>query len=222
MKNLQKNTLKRILEGEQLTASALASTLEIDRGTISKLLNHNLQLSENNWKKVTEAYPEYLEVEAKVEKIKEKVFKQLDKELGLKPVSEKKSTVVKSIKDESNVEQHSSKADGVQKEAKASKNTPEEDAQPKAIKTKEENRHRNLNCPESNYHMKVPYRDLLRARPMCPLTGLPMMLKEEIRDYKRLDENGKKEFIKAIKSKIETESDSSHIRYNFLKLSKEK
>lgn len=202
MKNLQKNTIKKILEGEQLTASAFATNLEIDRGTISKLLNHNQQLSENNWNKVKDAYPEYLEVEEKVEKVKEKVFKQLDKELGLKPVSEKKYNAPQSIKGEKQVEQHSSKVADVQKEAKTSKDSPENDAQPKAIKTKEENRHRNLNCPESNYHMKVPYRDLERARPMCPLTGLPMMMKEEIRKYKQMDEAQRKEYVKSLTSTI--------------------
>lgn len=164
MKNLQKNTLKKILEAEQLSISQLSRNIEINRGSLSKLLNHNTQLKDDNWEILKGAYPEHV------------------------------------FKIETPTEQPKSQASTFQ--------TEEE----KAIKTKEENRHRNLNCPESHYHMKVPYRDLLRARPLCPLTQLPMMLKEEIKTYKNMSEEHKAKFIESLKDSANSDFDLKKIK----------
>lgn len=199
MKNLQKNTLEKILEGEQSSISALANTVEVNRGSLSQLLNHNTQLSSNNWNKIAEAYPEYVE-EAATNVVKKESKPAKKEEVRFtKPVPMKVD--VKISHGGSDLE---SKKSNVQK-ATPSVSPVEQPAltkEQKDIKTKEENRHRNLNCPESHYHMKVPYRDLLRARPLCPLTQLPMMLKEEIKKYKELDEVAKKTFIASLNSSI--------------------
>lgn len=211
MKNLQKNTLKRILEVEQFTISALASITEINRGYLSKLLNHNTQLNERDWKILSEAYSEHLQYEfdAVSKKTVAKLAEPKSKKAGSKD-KQQKILVVETV------EQHKEELPEVKledlkikkninlKEIKADikiavENLP--DAK-KEIKTKEANRHRNMNCPESGYHMKVPYRDLVRARPLCPLTQLPMMLKEEIKKYKYMDELQRKEYIKDLTSTI--------------------
>lgn len=209
MKNLQKNTLKNILDGEQLSISALSEKTEINRSYLSQLLNHNKQLNERDWKLLTECYPEYSEqkIELTVNKVKpakqSKPSSLIIIDDPLNPSRDpKKLENQKEIKAEKEVVQPIAKAPDAQKATKEEKVPSEETAQEKAIKTKEENRHRNLNCPESGYHMKVPYRDLLRARPLCPLSQLPMMLKEEIRQYKSLDDAGKKGFISSLKSSI--------------------
>lgn len=199
MKNLQKNTLKKILDGEQLSISALAEKTEINRSYLSQLLNHNKQLNERDWKLLTECYPEYAEqVEVVVNKVKSEKHENPTSLI----VASKKSENKKEINSEKEVVQPTMKATDAQKKIVEAEVPSEENAQDKAIKTKEENRHRNLNCPESGYHMKVPYRDLLRARPLCPLTQLPMMLKEEIKQYKSLDDVARKGFISTLKTSI--------------------
>lgn len=210
MKNLQKDSIKKILEGEQLTISKLAENVEINRTTLSKLINQNLQLTDINWKKIKEAYPEYTDNEIKVEKVKEKVFKDLDKDLGLKPVEQKAPKIEVQKENNKNVEQQNIIIGNKPHDKKIViiKNVNElkkffGEVPQKEIKTKAENRHKNLNCPESGYHMKVPYKQLLRARPMCPITGLPMMLKEEIRKLRTIsDESEKKKYLESLTTTI--------------------
>lgn len=203
MKNLQKNTLKRILEGEQFTISKLADVLEINRSTLSQLLNNNKQLTENNWSKITEAYPEHVQ-EVFDNTSKKTVEKINDKEVKFsKPVAVKVEAKIGRFKNTYFVAESSKKSeDKKEPSSVAVIEQPPLTKEQKEVKTKEENRHRNLNCPDSGYHMKVPYRDLLRARPLCPLTQLPMMLKEEIKKYKSLDEAAKKTFIASLNSSI--------------------
>ena len=183
----QLETIKKILHAEQITISKLADNIEINRSTLSKLINHNVQLSADNWQKMKDAYPEHI-IKSKSEyhvenfnklKTTNKLKKDIEQSLELKLV------YVETECKESNKEE---KATILNK---------------KEIKTKEENRHKNLNCPESNYHMKVPYKDLLRARPLCPLTQLPMMLKQEVKRYKSMDENEKKTYIQSLSINID-------------------
>lgn len=215
MKNLQKNTLKKILEAEQLSISALANTVEVNRGALSKLLNHNTQLTSDNWSKLSEAYPEHVE-EIATTFVKKEMTKGVFKAMTGKNPTKKdlEKTISIKIIDPSKEEKENRVISGTieveSKKLPAQKATPSVSAveQPvltkeqKEIKTKEENRHRNLNCPESGYHMKVPYRDLQRARPLCPLTQLPMMVKEEVKKYKELDEVERKTFIASLNSSI--------------------
>ena len=178
MKIQQIEVIKNILDSEQITISKLAKNTNVDRSTLSKLINHNVQLSDKNWEKINNFYPEHSKEFKKLIEEKSKIKVVIEK-----PSEEdKKNRVAKgSISIYCNVENIESK---------------------KETKTKEENRHRNLNCPDSNYHMKVPYKDLLRARPLCPLTQLPMMLKEEVKKYKTLDENEKKIYIESLNPNI--------------------
>lgn len=197
MKNLQKNTLKKILEAEQLSISALANTVEVNRGALSKLLNHNTQLTSDNWSKLSEAYPEH--VAEKVITLPKASDKKAPEIRFTKPTPMKVD--VKISHGGSDLESKKIPKEKTSSSVSAVEQ-PALTKEQKEIKTKEENRHRNLNCPESGYHMKVPYRDLLRARPLCPLTQLPMMLKEEIKKYKDLDEVAKKTFIASLNSSI--------------------
>lgn len=231
MKRQQQETIKKILDVEQITISKLADSVEISRSTLSKLINHNEQLSEKLWEKLKEAYPEHIvqkDSEEHASKFKKFVEQKNKTKLTEKVVpAMKKHDKIKVVIDKQSEEEKENKVikgsivlekvfeNDLAKEiiknfndeiSKTTKKTIIEGAatilNKKDIKTKEENRHRNLNCPESNYHMKVPYKDLLRARPLCPLTQLPMMLKEEVKKYKSLDENERKSYTESLNPNI--------------------
>jgi plasmid maintenance system antidote protein VapI len=203
MKNLQQETLKKILEAEQLSISALANKIEVNRTYLSQLFNHKKPLSTENWNKLTEAYPEHVAefFKANDKHVNDKnvILDDSSKKHANKPVSIKKIKIAvkpKNIKVEAKPEEKFEN-----KEKIVDVQGPEQIEQ-KTFKVKEENRHRNLTCIESSYHMKVPYKDLLRARPLCPITGFPMLMKEEIKKYKSMDEAQRKEYVKSITSTI--------------------
>ena len=211
MKNIQKNTLKRILDAEQLTISALADIVEVNRGTLSKLLNHNTQLTENNWNKISEAYPEHNEQPKLIDKKSAaKAILELNKKNkgkitieDIKNISPKKSELTPVLCFGEAKTYSSKETTAIERKILAPMSGKEnieiiDTTIPPQFKTKESERHRNLNCPESSYHMKVKNKDLLRGRPLCPLTQLPMMVKEELKIYKKLGIDGKKKFIEEL------------------------
>ena len=161
MQKTQKLSVQRILERENLSISKLAENLEINRTYISQLLNHDKKLSDKDWKKVVDAYPEHLisgEVILKPKRItkseSEKLFKKPTKEIKKK----KEETIEQII---------------VQSE----------------IKTKPELRHKNLNCPHCDFHMKVKAKHLAIARPLCPIDNIPMLTKEEWDKFLSVSDN---------------------------------
>jgi transcriptional regulator with XRE-family HTH domain len=178
MKNeTQKLTIKRILERENLTISALAEKVEISRNYLSQLINHEKQLSDKDWKKITESYPEHL-ISGEIILKPKRITKSESEELFKKPAKEIK------IKKEESIEQIT-----------VDQTKPEEKISQSEIKTKPEERHKNLNCPHCSFHMKVQYQHLAIARPLCPIHNEPMLTKEEFAKFNPINNSGNKKLI---------------------------
>lgn len=171
----QKLTLLNILENEEISISTLSKSIEVNRGYLSKLKNHNTQLSDANFNKVIEAYPEY--------KVKNKT---LDKIIEVVEEKEKLNLI-------STPKGNSTAVDEFEKSKTEIKTT--------LLTPKGESRHRNLRCPVSNYHMKVIHAHLLIARPFCPISGKAMLLKEENVAYKKLSEKFQKLYLLKLEDK---------------------
>jgi YesN/AraC family two-component response regulator len=161
MQKTQKLSVQRILERENLSISKLAENLEINRTYISQLLNHNKKLSDKDWKKIVDAYPEHL-ISGEVILKPKRITKSESEELFKKPAKEIKK------KKEETIQQ-----------IPTDKIKPEQIIVESEIKTKPELRHKNLNCPHCDFHMKVKAKHLAIARPLCPIDSIPMLTKEE-------------------------------------------
>lgn len=182
MKNTQKIII-RILKQEEISISELSRNIEVSRSALSKNINHGTSINQEQLDKLISAYPEYFEIEEKVEKVKE---------LGLKPI-------FKNVKEIEDLDQQELVLDDPKEKLRQ-------------LKIQDGNRHRNLNCHNGDYHMKVPYKYLRTMRPSCPVCGAPMLLKEEKRLYHKgmsLPEVLKKtEITELLKSGIVNKSDS--------------
>ena len=184
MQKTQKLSVQRILERENLSISKLAENLEINRTYISQLLNHDKKLSDKDWKKVVDAYPEHL-ISGEVILKPKRITKSESEELFKKPTKE--------IKTKSQFREFLDSEKLFKKPTKEIKNKKEEtfeqiptdQIEPEQIiveseiKTKPELRHKNLNCPHCDFHMKVKAKHLAIARPLCPIDNIPMLTKEE-------------------------------------------
>jgi hypothetical protein len=197
MQKTQKLSVQRILERENLSISKLAENLEINRTYISQLLNHDKKLSDKDWKKVVDAYPEHLisgEVILKPKRITKSEFEELYK----KPAKEIKTKKEDSI-EQIPTDQIKKEYFPLYSEEKISqpeiKTKPEEKIYQSEIKTKPEKRHKNLNCPHCSFHMKVQYQHLAIARPLCPIHNEPMLTKEEFAKFIPINNSGNKKSI---------------------------